>query len=756
MIIRHNLVSIGAFFQSKIATANKAKTSERLASGYRINRAADDAAGLSISQKMRAQIRGLSKANENIQDGISFVQIGEGGMQEVHDILHRINELAVKAANGTNTLVDRAAIQSEIDSLSEEINRIAYSTSFNEHYMLCGGTTRAGVSEGGGSIGSVIDDAVSDALSKRATYGGSNNDYMGSAIYNPDGTIVFCGNTTSNDQDLDGAGSTSGQRGWVTKVGTDGEVLWTTKTDETGSFNSITATADGGYLAVGGSNGRPFLTKLDADGNITWTYQFQCSGTDNNANNTFLMQDGSGHVFLSIQSYDGNGIRDGRGNPLGGNSLGGRDTIMLVIDPTVDPNTDYDAFEKMAYRVGGSSNEQISRLCATSDGGYIGGNYSTSSSIIQSNSDGTVISPPTRVIGTGHHHAYIAKFDKDGNTERILLFGDNTSASNSGENVSQIIETSTGEYIVVGKAEITDTVGTTAPSTDRTRGSNIWVMKLDKNLTPIWSRSYGSSQDDVGNCVVETENGYVIAGRVGTIDGDVTQKPGYSGSSAWVFMVDKGSGDIIWDEVHGGTGSDSFNFMFESEGGNILLGGSSSSSDEDLTDKNKGSADAWFLKLDGRTGENVQSSGGTGGGTGSATLVRDRFIDLQVGAYSGNHFRIDYADMRTTAVFGQNTVLNVMSQDAAEKVISLCSQAIDYVSKQRSLYGSYQNALEHLYAVNALTGENVSASESRLSDADIADEMVAFSCSQILEQVNFSVMAQANMANQTVLKLLQG
>lgn len=759
MIIQHQLASMEAFRQSKIITARKARTSERLASGYRINRAADDAAGLSISQKMRVQIRGLAQANENIQDGINFVQVGEGGMQEVHNILQRIRELSVQAANDTNMLQDRTAIQSEIDALCVEINEVAYRTSFNGHRMLCGETAGAAVGGGGGSgTGSVIDAAVSDALSKRATYGGSGNDTMGTPIHNPDGTIVFCGNTNSSDQDLDGSGSTAGTRsGWVTKVGTDGEVVWTTKVNNLGneSFNSVTATADGGYLAVGNSSGSPFLAKLDANGNITWTYRFQCTGTDNNANNAFLMQDGSGHVFLSIQSFDGNGIRDGRGKPLGGAALGGRDTIMLVIDPAVDPNADYDAFEKKAYRVGGSSNEQISRLYPTSDGGYIGGNYTTSGDIKQSSNDGSVSRPPTTIIGTGHHHSFITKFDGDGNAEKILLFGDNYSASNSGENISQIIETSAGEYIVVGKAEITDTVGTAAPSTDRTRGSNIWVMKLDKNLTPIWSRSYGSSKDDFGSCVVETANGFVIAGRVGEMDGDVTPKSGYSGNNAWVFMIDKDSGDIIWDEVHGGGGSDSFNFIFEDGNGDILLGGNSSSNDEDLAGKNKGGSDAWFLKLDGQTGGNAASS--SGGGTGGrVTSVQNGFIYLQVGAYSGNCFRIDYVDMRTAAVFGKNAVLNVLSHNAAEEVISLCDQAIDYVSKQRSRYGSYQNALEHLYAANAITGENVSASESRISDADLADEMVEFSCSRILEQVNSAVMAQANMENQIVLKLLQG
>ena len=753
MIIKHNLASIGAFYQSKLIATSKAKKSEHLASGYRINRAADDAAGLSISQKMRAQIRGLTKANENIQDGISFVKIGEGGMQEVHDIVHRIRELSVKAANGTNAQEDRAAIQSEIDALYAEINDIAYKTSFNEHYMLCGGTAGGG---GGGGTGFVLDPAVSDALSKRATYGGSGNDSMGGVICNSDGTIVFCGSTVSNDKDLDGAGSTTGtQSGWVTKVGTDGEVLWTTKVDGgRKGFGSITATADGGYLAVGNSDGCPFLTKLDANGGITWTYQFQVTGsTDNNVNNAFLMQDGSGHVFLSIQSFAGNGIKDGNGNPLGGSALGGRDTIMMVVGPSVDPNTDYNAFEKKAYRVGGSSNEQIARLYPTSDGGYIGGNYTTSWSITQSNNNGTSIRPPTTTIGTGSHHAYIVKFNKNGDTEKVLLFGDNSTGHNSGENIYQILETSSGEYLVVGKAGITDTVGTAAPSTDESRGDNIWVMKLDKNLTPIWSKSYGSSKNDVGNCVVETANGFVIAGKVGAMDGDVSSKPGYSGDNAWVFMIDKDSGDIIWEEVHGGTGNDSFGSIFEDENGDILLGGNSSSSDEDLAGKNKGGSDAWFLKLDGLTGGNVHSSGSTGGGISS---VKETYIYLQVGPYCGNRFRVDYADMRTTAVFGKNTVLNVMSQSAAEKVMVLCDRAIEYVSKQRSLYGVYQNALEHLYNVNAITGENVTTSDSRIADADIADEMVAYSIDKILEQVNSAVMSQANTANQAALKLLTG
>jgi len=121
-----------------ITTSAQAKSTEKLSSGYKINRAADDASGLAISEKMRKQIRGLTQASANAQDGISAVQTAEGALTEVHDMLQRMNELAVKAANGTNSSSDRTAIQSEIDQLTTEIDRVAETTKFNETYLLKG------------------------------------------------------------------------------------------------------------------------------------------------------------------------------------------------------------------------------------------------------------------------------------------------------------------------------------------------------------------------------------------------------------------------------------------------------------------------------------------------------------------------------------------------------------------------------------------------------------------------------------------
>ena len=138
MVVQHNLTAMNSNRMLGVTTSAQAKATEKLSSGYKINRAADDAAGLSISEKMRKQIRGLSQASDNAEDGISTVQTAEGALTEVHDMLQRMNELAVKSANGTNSESDREAIQAEIDQLTTEIDRVAETTKFNETYLLKG------------------------------------------------------------------------------------------------------------------------------------------------------------------------------------------------------------------------------------------------------------------------------------------------------------------------------------------------------------------------------------------------------------------------------------------------------------------------------------------------------------------------------------------------------------------------------------------------------------------------------------------
>ena len=138
MVVQHNMQAMNANRMLNVTTSTQAKATEKLSSGYKINRAADDAAGLTISEKMRKQIKGLDRASTNAEDGVSAVQTAEGALTEVHSMLQRMNELAVQASNGTNSESDRSAIQDEISQLTTEIDRVAETTKFNETYLLKG------------------------------------------------------------------------------------------------------------------------------------------------------------------------------------------------------------------------------------------------------------------------------------------------------------------------------------------------------------------------------------------------------------------------------------------------------------------------------------------------------------------------------------------------------------------------------------------------------------------------------------------
>ncbi len=160
MVVQHNLTAMNANRQLGITTGAQAKSTEKLSSGYRINRAGDDAAGLSISEKMRSQIRGLNKASTNAQDGVSLIQVAEGALNEAHSILQRMNELATQAANDTNTTLDRDAIMSEIDQLQSEISRIQSTTQFNTMTLLDGSFQNKNL-----QVGSLSGQAISISIS---------------------------------------------------------------------------------------------------------------------------------------------------------------------------------------------------------------------------------------------------------------------------------------------------------------------------------------------------------------------------------------------------------------------------------------------------------------------------------------------------------------------------------------------------------------------------------------------------------------
>ena len=186
MVVQHNLTAMNSNRMLGLTTATQAKSTEKLSSGYKINRAADDASGLSISEKMRRQIRGLTQASANAQDGISCVQTAEGALNEVHDMLQRINELAVKGETGTLQSVDRSYIQSEIKQLMTEIDRVADTTTFNEQSLLDGSFTGKGL-QVGAEAGQHIDISITAmSMSNLATKAKDAN--VTYTAYDKDGT----------------------------------------------------------------------------------------------------------------------------------------------------------------------------------------------------------------------------------------------------------------------------------------------------------------------------------------------------------------------------------------------------------------------------------------------------------------------------------------------------------------------------------------------------------------------------------------
>ena len=212
MIVQHNMTAMNANRQLGISTSALAKSTEKLSSGYRINRAADDAAGLAISEKMRSQIRGLDQASTNASDGISMIQTAEGALNESHSILQRMRELAVQAANGTETDEDRGNIQDEIEQLQEELDRIAADTEFNEMKLLDGSLSASSAGgTGSGPKYGVYDNALQAFITsdvKGVKVDVNNTAALGgeSAIWSTDGktlTLNLADNMTYTESEID-------------------------------------------------------------------------------------------------------------------------------------------------------------------------------------------------------------------------------------------------------------------------------------------------------------------------------------------------------------------------------------------------------------------------------------------------------------------------------------------------------------------------------------------------------------------------
>ena len=269
MVVQHNMQAMNANRMLNITTGAQSKSTEKLSSGYRINRAADDAAGLTISEKMRKQIRGLDQASTNAQDGVSSVQTAEGALTEVHSMLQRMNELAVQASNGTNADSDRQAIQDEIDQLTTEIDRVAETTKFNEIYLLKGdnASTKNVYMKGhdAGLKGTLTDSAksatfVMDTLKAGDKYKIAGKEYTIGSSKKEITTAINAFATADNEITIDGISYTYKDANGGKAAG------WYKDGDQTNGTAIVVAdTVKGGSKAS--VNGKDYTAMTDQDAN---------------------------------------------------------------------------------------------------------------------------------------------------------------------------------------------------------------------------------------------------------------------------------------------------------------------------------------------------------------------------------------------------------------------------------------------------------------------------------------------------------
>ena len=595
-----------------VSTADELqKTIAKLSSGLRINGAADDAAGLAVSEKMRAQIRGIDQAVRNSQDGISMIRTAEGALNECHSILQRMRELSVKAAAGTLTSGDRAFIQSEIDQLKDELDRVSSTTRFNKRTLLDGSSDAlwssdaletvvrvrgdAVIPEGNYNIEITVDPAgvaqvcttnifkiettASEGIEAidfnsapniewRRSLGGSGADVAYSSIkQTSDDGFIVAGRSTSNDGDVSGNQGLSDY--WIAKLDASGSLSWQKSLGggNTDIAYDVQQTLDGGYIVAGHSMSNDgdvlsgnkggydrWITKLDASGTLLWEKSFGGSG-DDLALSIQQTADGGFIVAGDSQSNDG--------DVLSGNK-GGSDQWITKLDASGNL-----LWEKS---FGGSGNESANSVRQTADGGCIVVGSSASN-------DGDVLSG-----NKGGFDQWITKLDASGS-----LLWEKTLGGSGDDQAYSVQQTSDGGFIVAGASDSTD-----GDVTGNHGARDCWIVKLDSSGTLLWEEALGGSGDDVARHIQQTsDGGFIVAGTSDSTDGDVTGNHG--ARDYWIAKLDA-SGSLLWEKSFGGSGDEVITGVRQTSDGNLIAAGYSLSNDGDVAG-NHGVSDFWIVKL---------------------------------------------------------------------------------------------------------------------------------------------------------------
>ncbi len=773
MVVRTNTMAINAQRQLNLNNGKVSKSLEKLSSGFKINRAGDDAAGLAISERMKAQIKGLDAASSNSQDGISLVQTAEGALNEVHDMLNRMVELATKAANGVYTASQRGNYAAEVEALKDEIDRIAEGTNFNQLQLL-NGDLASNATTGAVKAGDVFTISATDLAALKV---GDKVEIGGKVFEAANDGIATAAATTNTDTikfkvGADGDATAANLAKAINQTFKDGE--YTAKV-ENGAL-SITAAKPGASDKAPTVNGKD-IPKADAN---TDTEKPEDPGATaptftDPTNKAFTYTKGDGSTTTSSVAFDLTGMTaTGSGNAVF--TIGDQEVTVTVTD-----GMKADAIAALFDNKTITVNNQV--LTATVTGTTV--KFEAADTLAPSkdtfqNGDISVKgeSPAAAIAG-------VAMAAAEGDTVAVEISGTwaGTSFANSPDGVDLSATPTTNDTVTIdgktytyaaaadgndgatfkdlatlqvaaSKNGVTLNIGTDTAVTatkQADKAPDVEDPGTDAPAGSTWNKGDGVTMDF--SKLQQPSNGETL--KIG--DYTITFKDASGASTAAAQNIDVTIGKDINETIDNVAKALNANADFTSsynaavKNGKLTITAKSDNAPALSID----AASTWADATNATT-EQVNAGQNINGG-----------LILQVGdtneAY--NKLTVTIEDMHsnmlgTVDADGKATGssiadIDITTQQGAGDAISVINAAIDQVSKQRASLGALQNRLEHTINNLDTTSENLTAANSRIRDTDMAKEMMEYTKMNVLVQSAQAMLAQANQQPQSILQLLQ-
>ena len=701
MVVQHNLTAINANRMLGITQGTLSSSTEKLSSGYKINRAADDAAGLSISEKMRKQIRGLTKASSNAEDGISAVQTAEGALQEVTDMLQRMNELAVQASNGTNSETDRQSIQDEIKQLTTEIDRVAETTKFNETYLLKGGKdtqVKTLNSYDAGLKGDMYDDGGATATFTTNLKVGDSVSIAGKE-YNiiSDRAKTDAKEKITNIQDQIKK-MTDGQEVTIegtayTAVGSGDTISFKAGTGTTYSIEELVGKVTDGANVEVNKGGKVIARDFaDTDKNITIEEAVSKMQSALVQANSVGATKSDAKVTTSLKG--GGAVQD----ITNGGTVAANSNDIVVYDKVkqeiinIKQGDDLTAYAKDSVNYG---IYKKTTAPTTNNNAYV-------NDMLFIHTADTVHGAVAVNKGTGFAGATATDPYKNDGTAN----------------------TNYDAYELADLNEVgTFTNATHSASAKVTAPAGMNNLKMSITFNTVKSQEMADGQN-------------ALIAEIGKIS--YTQHDINAGKFSHSFGPNSKL-DIAEDGIVKYNGTEIAKINVDTPAGAAGTGALGVAA---------GSVNAEFAEVEDKQVFTITK--------GTTEVKKDLSLALHVGADADmtNKITVGISSMDSKGLGVADINVADDSGNSATYAIDAIENAIKNVSKQRSALGAVQNRLEHTIKNLDNVVENTTSAESQIRDTDMATEMVKYSNANILSQAGQSMLAQANQSNQGVLSLL--